>query len=235
MRFKSILILTFFFIGLAFAQPALGADTPPNEVIQDQVDSFLVLLDDKSLIKPENHDLLKEKLIQKFEPMFAFREMTLRALGTHGRQLDDGQIDEVATVFRNLLEEIYVSRLTGHLTASEDTTVIDSINVTDTEKRGSYARVNSSVLLRKGNETSELGLNYKMVNRGDEWKIYDVEIEGVSLIANYRSQFSNILANESVDVLLKRLKEKLEQKREQDGTSHSDTTSDSIIKIENSS
>lgn len=226
---KSTLLVFLLSVGLltmGITSPALSqSETTPETLIQNQVDALLTILDDTELTQPENREELKSQLINEFEPLFVFREMTQRALGANARSLSDQQVDELTTVFKNLLEEIYVSRLTSHLSTEGDTAEIESIEITGTDRQGPYARVNSTATFRKGENRTTFKLNYKMVNRDNGWKIYDVEIEGVSLISNYRSQFSNILTNHSYETLLSRLKEKLEQQRQQKHDPSADTTS----------
>jgi phospholipid transport system substrate-binding protein len=201
--------------------------TDPETLVRNQVDALMTILDDTRLIQPENREELESQLIAEFEDLFVFDEMTRRALGAHARSLDEDQLNELSGVFEKLLKEIYVSRLTSHLSAEGDTAEIVSIELTGTQKRGRYAKVNSVATFRKGEETTTFEINYKMVNRGEGWHIYDVEIEGVSLISNYRSQFANVLTNNSYETLVEQLREKLDQKRQTTAEDLTDTAASS--------
>lgn len=192
-----------FIVGLFLLIPftrVYSAETAPEAVIKDRVDRVLQILDNEEIVRSDTR--LRKEVTKTLEPLFDFNEMTLRALGAHGRKLNQQQISRLTTAFKNLLENIYVARFTPHFSGDGNSIELKEINIFPGERRGPYARVLSDVILTRGGETQIINLNFRMVNRGNGWHIYDLEIEGVSLISNYRSQFANILTNHSFDYLL---------------------------------
>ncbi len=203
-----VLVLAGLLLGLT---PTHGTASPPRQIIQGAIDDSLRLLRSEDLQKPESLPRLREKLTDRLKPLFDFREMTLRALGRHGREFDEEQINRLTGVFSQLLERVYTDRLTDHLRNSSGSTGVEDIRITGEQQEGKYSRVESVVVLRKKDQTASIGLNYKMVQRDDEWRIYDLEIEDVSLIGNYRSQFNEILTNGDPEDLIRKLSEKLDR------------------------
>ena len=195
-------------------------DKAPNKLIQERINRVLTILHDSK--RGDSEQKLHEKLRKTLEPVIDFNEMTRRSLGAHGRKLTDGQIEDLTQAFKKLLEQVYIGRFTSHLSdTGPDSLKLEDIEVKGQEKKGSYARVFSDVIFRRNNTRSNISLNYRMVNRGNGWHIYDLEIEGVSLVSNYRSQFSNTLTNHSFEYLLNALEKKSEKAQEKpidDGT-----------------
>lgn len=175
----------------------------PVKVIQAKIDRTLQIVRDKSLQKPESLPTLRKRLVEELEPLFTFREMTFRALGAHARQLKPEQIDALAASFKTLLQRVYIDQLTAHMVKSDNPYTVEDIRITSNELRGNYARINSLAVIGKHTETSEIQMNYRMVKRpAAGWQVYDLEIEGVSLIDNYRSQFNEVLTNHPFEYLL---------------------------------
>lgn len=143
----------------------------------------------------------KGEILKVVDHYFSFEEMAKSALGHPWKDQTPEKRREFTRLFRQLLFNTYVDRLQNYTGANEKV-VYDSQEVS-----GDYAVVKTHVLYQ-GNDAS---LDYRLHKTGGEWKVYDVVIEGISLVENYRSQFSSILANESFDSLLQRLREKVQQ------------------------
>ncbi len=187
---------------LVFAGPIESRAQDARAVIQGKIDRTLAILRDTGLQNSDNLPALRRRLIAELEPLFTFREIAIRALGVHARQLKPEQIDALTASFKRLLERVYIDQLTAHLVKSDNPYKIVDILIARQELKGNYAKIYSLAKIRKNAEEADILMNYRMVNRADQWKVYDVEIEGVSLIENYRSQFNEVLTNNSFDSLL---------------------------------
>jgi phospholipid transport system substrate-binding protein len=122
--------------------------------------------------------------------------MAKRSLGSHWRRLTPAQEQEFVRLFTNLLETNYM----GEITAYDNKKIV----FTNERRDGNYAVVESRVVPESGKAIS---LDYKLHRRGAEWKVYDVAIENISLVNNYRSQFNRVIANSSFDDLMERLRQ----------------------------
>ncbi|MBI4178688.1 ABC transporter substrate-binding protein [bacterium] len=193
---------------LLFAPCAVFADSPVEprspaaDLIQTKIDRTLAIIRDTSLQKTSALPALRRRIVEELEPLFAFREMTIRALGVHARQTTPAQIDALARSFKQLLERVYIDQLTANLIKTDNPYEVLGIDIAGNETRGNYAKIHSKVRIRKNADETELLMNYRMVERAGRWQVYDLEIEGVSLIENYRSQFNQVLTNESIDKLI---------------------------------
>ena len=104
-------------------------------------------------------------------------------------------------MYRSILEETYVERITTY--SDERISFVKEVPLSDTT-----AEVQTSVLAKGG----EVAINYRLIRKDGEWRVYDVVVEGVSLIANYRSQFREILSGGSPQALLNSLEQKVARK-----------------------
>ncbi len=189
----------------------------PRETIRAEFDKIQALLGDTSYHKGKNIANLRKKIIDKMGPLFAFREMTLRALGPHARMATESQVKKMTKLFRELLKVMYVERLTGRLAETEKKFKLKKVEIIGEELKGQYARVKSVVYFELDEVQKNIPLNYSMVNRGDTWKIYDVHVQNISLISNYRSQFTEIINNISINGLIKNLKNRVKMLKNDPG------------------
>jgi phospholipid transport system substrate-binding protein len=171
----------------------------PTEQIKATVDKALVVLKDPRL-KPaakltERRDQLKQILFARFD----FTEMARRALGSNWRRRTPQEQEEFVRLFTEVLEHAYA----GIIESYTD----EKIVYTNERVDGIYADVGSKVLTSKGEEYS---INYKAHLVSNEWKVYDVVAENVSLVNNYRSQFNRVITHDSYEELIRRLKDKAE-------------------------
>ncbi|MFB6344679.1 MAG: phospholipid-binding protein MlaC [bacterium] len=210
-RTIGILMLT---VVLLFSTATTGvtAETGPSDILRQKSQKVLDIIGDTAYRTPEQINRVRDQLIREVKPLFGFREMTLRSLGHFARQLNSEQINQLTDLFQQLLEKVYVERLTKHLTETNKPLKIKSFKITGEERKGRYARVHSKLSFLKGDKSTSVQVNYKMVNRHGEWKIYDLEVEDLSIISNYRDQFTEILTNYSVDYLMKKIHKMIAKK-----------------------
>jgi phospholipid transport system substrate-binding protein len=185
---SNTIAIALLFVLLCFAAPVLAG--VPTEQIKSTVDKALVVLKDPRL-KPaaktrERRDQLRQILYARFD----FAEMARRALGSNWRRRTPQEQAEFVPLFTEVLERAYADIIESYLNERVD---------------GNFADINSKILTGKGEEYS---LNYKAHLVGGEWKVYDVVAENISLVNNYRSQFTRVISNASYEELVRRLKNK---------------------------
>lgn len=164
--------------------------------IKETVDHVVEILKDPRLQaagkKKDRRGRLREVIAQRFD----FEEMAKRSLGQHW-QRNAVRKGEFVPVFTRFVEESYV----GSIESYKNEKILYARERVDRD----FAQVNTKVITGKGDE---IPIDYRLHSVGGKWKVYDVVIENVSLVNNYRSQFNRILAIASFDDLIKRLQEK---------------------------
>lgn len=224
-----------FLTGTLVFQPssARGAKSPA-ELIEDYGKRTVETLEDTDLTELENFEPLRRKLLNQLEPIIDFKLMTRSALGPAARSVSQEQLNRLTDVFRPLVVRLYSDRLLEYLAVKNPPWILDEIVVHGQEIKGggSYALVKTTANVHRGTEKRDLSINFKLYKENDRWQVYDLVFVGVSMVENYRSQFSSVLANHSVDYLVEQLRNKLEQAREKslqekvedgDGPSESDS------------
>ena len=170
----------------------------PLETVKGNADKVLDVLRDPSL-KPESaKKVKKDKLRAISEKMFDFTELSKRTLAQNWSKFNPEQQKEFVELFTSLLEDAYADKIIAYT----DEKIVFSKEVTLTEKT---VEVRSTVLRRN----EEIPIYYRVILKDGSWRVYDVVVEGVSLITNYRTQFREILANKSPEELLKILRKKV--------------------------
>ena len=131
------------------------------------------------------------------EEIFDLGEMTRRTLGRHWQGRTAAERAEFVRLFSDLLERAYFTRLATY--DGEKIQVLgDSID-------GEQATVRTRIVTQQG---TDIPVDYRMLPRGDRWVVYDISIEGVSLVANYRAQFNKIIQTSSYQTLVDKLRSK---------------------------
>ena len=171
----------------------------PTEQIRGTVEKALLVLKDPRL-KPaaktqERRDQLRQILFARFD----FAEMAKRALGSNWRRRTPQEQAEFVRLFTDVLERAYA----GIIESYSDEKIIYLSERID----GGFADVGSKIITGSGEEYS---IYYKAHMVSNEWKIYDVVAENISLVNNYRSQFNRVIAKSSYEELLRRLRDRSE-------------------------
>ena len=169
---------------------------PATDQLRVGTDRVLKTLADPALQGPDRVAERQKALREITDPMFDWAEMARRALGRHWQTRTDAERQEFVPLFRNLLERTYATRIERYDG--------EQITYTGESIEGDQATVRTKILDRTNRE---LPIDYRMVRGPDgRWLIYDVLIEGVSLVANYRSQFDQIIRTASYERLVEKLK-----------------------------
>jgi phospholipid transport system substrate-binding protein len=180
----------------------------PQEKIRETVNAVLDVLNDASLQGPAHTQERRAKIRQAVLQRFGFEEMAQRAMGVHWRKLTPEQKQEFVPLFSDLLERSYINKIEGYGGSKEN------IRYTkESVDKDGYAAVLTEIVTRDLNVEVE----YRLLQRDGEWNVYDVVIEGVSLVNNYRTQFNKIIRQESYEALVKQMKQKLEQEEAIEG------------------
>jgi phospholipid transport system substrate-binding protein len=165
----------------------------PTDQTKATVDKVISILQQSGPRKEERRRQLRETIFARFD----FQEMAKRSLGPHWSRRTPEEQREFTKIFADLLESSYVDKIEGYSG--------EKVSYTREQQDQDKAEVFTKVLTKKGEEFS---INYKLHPVDGEWKVYDVVVEDISLVNNYRSQFNRILANASFDELLKKLQQK---------------------------
>ena len=170
-------------------------------ILSDQVrqtaDKVLLILQDPRLKAPDNKKERRNQLRQVISARFDFSEMAKRSLGQYWQQRSAEEQRQFVQLFTDLLERSYADQIESF----NGEKILYGRETQDKDN----AEVDTRVVTSKGEEFS---VNYKLQAADREWKVYDVVIENISLVNNYRSQFNRVLANSSFDDFLRKLREK---------------------------
>jgi phospholipid transport system substrate-binding protein len=163
------------------------------------VSQALGVLQDQELKKPERMDERATRLKQIADVRFDYGEMAKRSLGGQWDKLDERSRQEFVGLFTEFLTATYVEKM--HSYSDEEVTFLKE------RLDGNYAEVKSIMVGKK----TEIPMDYRLVMKGEDWKVYDVVIDGISLVQNYRGQFLAILRSSSHEQFVQMLREKIAQ------------------------
>lgn len=194
--YRFITVVLTLLVGLALALPVSAASTP-KEDISKTVDQVLAVLRDPQ-IKGEAR---RQKISPLVRARFDFTIMSQYTLGKNWRSATPQERQEFVRLFSDLLEETYIGRVDAY---SNESVVYD-----DEKIDGERAEVKTHV--HSGNV--DIPIDYRLVRKDGEWFVYDVLIEDVSLIKNYRSSYGEIIRKEGFAKLLERMDEKIKELR----------------------
>lgn len=178
---------------VAFAMVAQAGE--PTDQLRNHVDEVLKILQNPALRTPDKAEERREVVRRVANQIFDFEETAKRALGPHWAARTPAERKEFVALFTDLLERSYVSRI-GQYGGEKVTYAGDQVT-------GDQAVVKTRIVSKTG---TEIPVDYKMQKTPEGWRVYDVTIEGVSLVANYRTQFNKIVMTESYQALVDRLK-----------------------------
>ena len=184
-------VVVWLFLTVGFIPVPAFANTPTEE-IQHTIEQVKNVVNDLASSDQQRKDMLRKALM----PRFDWPEMAKQALGRHWTSTA-GREREFVSAFADFLGNAYI----GQIGAYRD----EKILFVQESIEGNRAQVKTKIVSKKGEPTS---VDYRLHRVEGEWKIYDVVVEDISIVVNYRSQFNRILAKGSLDDLLKQLREK---------------------------
>ena len=184
-----LFLFLFSFAGEVFAGSEITSD------VKQTIDKVLEIVSDAELKK--NPLLRREKLRDTIGLRFNYKQMVMRSLAKNYKARTDKEREEFTGLFKRLLENSYASKIENY----QD----ETINYVDEQVKGKYALVRTQIVRTDGT----IDVDYKLINEEGRWMVYDFVIEEVSLIRNYRSQFSKIIKTESYGALVSKLSKKI--------------------------
>jgi phospholipid transport system substrate-binding protein len=172
--------------------PAWADD--PMSVVKTTVDQALDVLRDKNTPLAQRQDKLRQIVAATFD----FTEMAKSALGYHWKEITPAQQQEFTTAFVAFIEDSYLSKINDY--SGQQVNFLRASN-----EGAQYAQVNTDIIQPKGDA---IHVNYRLLQENGTWRIYDVTVDAISIIANYRNQFNRVMNNKGYNTLIADLKSK---------------------------
>lgn len=177
--------------------PGIASAGAPLAALQDTSQKVHLLLNDTELKKPERAVERRNQLVSIIGERFSCEEMSKRSLGEEEwTKLTDGEQQEFIRLFRTLLAKSYAGKIEGYAGAP--------VRYLAERLADGYAVVRAQILTSK----NEFLLDFRMVEKAGDWLVYDVIVDGISLMNSYRGQFARVLTFTSSEGLLERMREK---------------------------
>ena len=181
--------------GLAVGAPAPARAGAPTDQLKASVDQIVRVLEDPGLRVQARARDRRAAIRKEAEVVFDFTETAKRALGRHWQGLSEKDRQEFTRLFTDLIERAYISKIERY-SGERITYAGESVDA-------GLATVRTRFVTKQG---TEVPVDYRMHERGDRWLVYDVSVEGVSLVNNYRTQFDKIIQSSSYAELVRRMK-----------------------------
>lgn len=182
-------------LGFVLLSTSWGEATP-TAAVKQTIDQVLVVLNDQDLKDASKVEERRAKLEAIIGERFDYEEMAKRTLSKRWKSLDSGMKKEFVAVFQKFLANSYAGNVEGY--SGEQVEYIKE------REKGTFAEVQTKVVSPK----VQIPLDYRLLKKDGIWRVYDVVIDGVSLMKNYRGQFARILKSSSFDDLLEKLRAK---------------------------
>ena len=191
------------FIGIAFClagalSPSIATAVTATEAVKSSVEQVVRLLEDKELKKADRATERRERLQKIFNERFSYEEMSKRSLGAQWNNLNEAQRQQFVDLFRQLLGRTYTGTIEGY--SGERFQYLSEVN------EGDYAEVRTKLVSRNG----EIPINYRLFSKAGQWQVYDIVVDGISMVSNYRAQFTKIIRASSYEDLVQKLQSKSE-------------------------
>ena len=184
-----------------FIRPLSATAGLPTEQVRGTVDRVLAIVQDPNLKTKNKLNERRELLRNVISARFDFAEMARRSLGAEWRRLTPAQQQQFVELFTDLLRDAYVADIESYKG--------QKVSYTREAQEEQFAVVQTILRSPEGNEYS---IEYRLHLVDKEWKVYDVVIENVSIVNNYRSQFARVINKSSFDGLIRAMKEKTHSK-----------------------
>lgn len=184
---------------LLTGQVGISLAASPLESLKVPIENVLSLLQDPKYKDPEQRQLQRDKILTITRKLFDFTEMSKRALARNWKSFSSQEQLQFADVFADHLSNTYMDKIQGEY-KDETVVFLDQETVADGK---------AVVKTKVQRQPTDISVDYSMLLVDNQWRVYDVNIEGVSLIKNYRTQFDQLLVKESPVQLIERLKKKV--------------------------
>jgi phospholipid transport system substrate-binding protein len=182
-------------VGVLMPSNALAGQ--PTDQLRPEIDRVIKTLEDPSLKGEGKTPARRQALRAISDSVFDWEEMARRALGPHWQNRSEAERKEFVTLFRDLIEQAYASKI--ELYSGERVSFAgDAVD-------GDQATVRTRITTKGG---KDVPVDYRMTRKEGRWLVYDVLVEGISLVGNYRTQFNQIIRTSSYEELVRKLKSK---------------------------
>jgi phospholipid transport system substrate-binding protein len=185
---------------LVLAAVSTGHAGLPTDQLKTTIDRILSVVQDPVFRQPGKAEERRQKIRGIANEVFDWQETGKRALARHWEGRSPQEREEFSKLFADLLERSYVGKIEGY---SGEKILYEKETVD-----GDRAEVRTKLVTKTG---TQIPIDYQMQKAGDRWRVYDVKIENVSLVLNYRSQFNRIIQQSGYPELVQRLKTKQEE------------------------
>ena len=193
----SSLLSIFISAGLLTVQAAqLSTGQNATEAVKRTITDLIAVLDDEALKQPGRADERRHKIEDVIRRGVDYEEMAKRALGRPWLALSEQDRQEFVSLFVQLLRDSFAGRITEH----HD----EQVDYLSEQREDLYAEVRTQLKGRK----IETPIDFRLISHGTEWRVYDVVIDGASIVNNYRSQFASIIREVSYVGLVQKMKQK---------------------------
>lgn len=188
---------------MAMATAAPAADPGPKQMLKGEIDIFIALLKDPKYKGPGPHPEQDKKIWEVIHRVFDFKAVSVRALGRNWRNFSAAEQEEFSQVFADLLGRNYLRQIRDGY--RDEKVAIDEEQMQSAQK----ALVKTRIQRANG----DIPVDYRLWHSPTGWRVYDVNVEGVSMVKNYRAQFSDILLKKKPAELIQQIKEKLAKEK----------------------
>ena len=195
---RQVLAWTMMTVMALFVFPLQVSAGTPQQIIEAQVNKVLDVLREPTPESESGKKAKEEKIWSIFDNIFDYTELSKMTLSRNWKKLNGDQQKEFEELFRKLLGNVYMDRILAY---KDEKVAFERETMLSEDK----AEVQTKILT----STKEIPMNYRMIAKNDQWRVYDVIIEGVSMVKNYRSQFNDILAKKPPEELLEILRKKV--------------------------
>ncbi len=201
-RLAHLFFLSGVVAGLIMASPSLATTTPngtqssATEAVKSTINDLIQVIEDETLKQPEQAEERRHEIEEIIKDRVDYEEMARRALGAPWSRLSHRDRHEFVDLFVQLLRDTFVGRITEH--SDEEVVFLGEL------REGAFAEVKAQMKGRK----IDTPVDFRLIHRAHEWRVYDVVIDGASIVSNYRSQFTSIIRDVSYVGLVKKLKRK---------------------------
>ena len=193
------LLMTFALLAMFLAPDRAMAAPSPTDQVREAVDQILRLLKDPDLPSQVRNQRIQDLVRDRFD----FQTMSQWILGIHWRQATPDQRQRFVDLFTQLLETTYRDRIDEYADRYND----EQVEYVEERIIKDRAKVDTLVVTTD----KKIPISYKMILENDQWRVYDVIIEDVSLVRNYRSTYGEIISKEGFDSLFQRLEKKIDE------------------------
>lgn len=186
-----------FIVFFVLAAPLCAIAGPALDTVKTNVTAVVDILKDPKLKGPSGKKAKEQKIEAVADRMFDYVELSKRTLGLNWNKFTVDQRKEFVELFKGMLRDTYIDRIMAY--TNEKIDYPKEVPLTDNTVEVQTVVTSAS---------AKTPINYRAIRKGSEWKVYDVVIEGVSLVSNYRTQFRDILGNNPPQTLIDTLRKK---------------------------